>query len=332
MDELLFAVFLVLASFFLMNALLTLFVGVTWRFVSKLSLNWSAKSRAKFIFAFRLLPFVLSVSLLLFLFIPSFVIHEKENPEEFVSFRLSVLAFVALAVLVFAFLRALLSLLKTQILVSKWMREENRLNLGYTKTPVYKIENQYPMIAVFGLFKHKIFIDSRVFEILNDEEIEAVIAHEQAHINSLDNLKRFALNFCRNLTVLPFFKNIETAWDNSSEAAADEFASQDKRTRPLDLASALVKLARELSNTPTQKFVMASYISSEAHAPVAWRIERLISLANNFPQKEEKKYLGSFILAIACFAFAVKFLLLATHTDLFLFTHYLIEIFVKLLV
>ncbi|GEM_PF-3249146 len=332
MDELFFAVFVVSTAFFLLNVLLTLLIGFAWRLFEKLTLKWSAKRRANFVFAFRVFPFVLSVSLLLFLFIPSFILHEQENPAEYVSLRLALLGSATLLLVVYAVVKTLLSLLKTRNLILKWEREENRLSLSFTKIPVYRIEYQHPVIAVFGLFKQKIFIDYRVFEILNDDEIEAVLAHEQAHINSLDNLKRLSLSFCHNLTNLPFCREIETTWENCSEAAADEFASRAKRTRPLDLASALVKLAREISNVPSKKYAIASYISSEAHTPVTWRVERLINLANSFPQKEEGKNVGSLILKFACIVFFIKFLLLVTHTDLLLITHQIAEVFVKLLI
>jgi Zn-dependent protease with chaperone function len=332
MGDALFVIFLIVSAFLLLNVLLSLATTAAWRVIAKPSLNWSAKRRASFVFTLRVLPFVFSAALLLFLFIPAFALHEKENPNEFISFKLAVLACVALMCVLFAVAQLSLSLLKTRTQISRLAREENRLNFGTTKFPVYKIKHDTPMVAVFGFFKPKVFIEEKVLELLNDEEIEAVLAHEEAHITSRDNLKKLAMIFCRSLSVFRFGNEIEKAWRDSSEAFADETASREKRTRSLDLASALVKLARMMSASSQSRLTVASFISNEMSAPVAWRIQRLIKLANSFPQSEEKEYLNGFNLWLAIGISAIMFLVIVTQTDLLLMVHHLIEAFVKILV
>ena len=327
-----FVIFLILSAFLLLNVLLTLATTMSWRFIAKPSLSWSAKKRASFVFALRVSPILFSVALLLFLFIPSFALHEKENPNEFVSFRLAAFASVALIYFAFAVVQLFLSLVKTRMQIRRWSREENRLSFDSVKFPVYKIKHDTPMIAVFGFFKSKIFIEEKVLELLNQEEIEAVLAHEQAHIASHDNLKKLAINFCHSLSVFRLGEDIENAWHDSSEALADEIAAREKRTRSLDLASALVKLARVMSVQSQPKLTVASYISNEFPSPIAWRIQRLIKLANNFPQREEASRFSNVVLFAIIISVAFAFLFFVTQTNLLLVIHNLIEAFVSVLV
>lgn len=326
-----FVISVILVSFLLLNAALTLTTALLWRVIDAPSLRWSAKKRARLAFTFSIFPTALSAIFIFFLFIPAFAAHEKHNPNEFVSVKLALLSLLAFVCIAWAICNSLFSLLRTRMQISKWAREENRLDLKSTLLPAYRIKHDYPIIAVAGFFKPKIFIDEKVFEILSDDELAAVIAHEQAHVESNDNWKRLALNFCTSLMIFPLNKRIETAWENSIEAVADKRASKETLTRPLDLASALTKLARVMKENPQARLV-ASHISSDWQTPVAWRVHRLVKLADGFSVKEEHDVVGRSGLLIIALGLAAMFLLFVTQTDLLAVVHRLIEIFVKVLV
>lgn len=326
-----FAICVILVLFLSLNAVLTLATAVLWKFIDKHSLRWSAKKRARLAFTLSILPTGLSAIFIFFFFIPAFVVHEKHNPHEFIGTKLLLLSLLAFSCLAWAVCHSFFSLLRTRIQISKWAHEENLLDLKSTSLPAYRIKHDYPIIAVAGFFRPKIFIDEKVFEILNEDELAAVIAHEQAHVESNDNWKRLALNFCKSLLIYPFNGRIETAWENSMEAVADRRASNETLTRPLDLASALTKLARVMKENPQARLV-ASHISSDWQAPVASRVHRLVKLSNEFSVKEEQSVVGRSGLLVIALGLSVTFLLSVTQTDLLGVVHRLIEVFVKVLV
>jgi Zn-dependent protease with chaperone function len=332
MNNATFAICVILVLFVSLNMALTLTTAILWRFLDAPSLKWSAKGRARLAFALRVFPTIFPFLFLSLLFAPAFAIYEKYNPGEFIRVKLAVLTFISSVCITWAVIQSLLSLLRTRFQITKWAREENRLNLKYTKFPAYRIKHVYPMLAVVGFFKPKIFVDARVLEILNENELAAVIAHEHAHVELQDNWKRLALKFCKSLLIFPFNTRIETAWETSVEAVADKFASNGKHSRSLDLASALAKLARVMTENPKAKLV-ASHISSDWQTPVAWRIHRLIKLAGSESiQKEDSAFLNRSILKMITCALAVSFLFFTTQTDLLFYVHHFMEFFVKALV
>lgn len=332
MNNTAFAICVILVLFVSLNILLTGATIILWRLIDVRSLNWSAKARARLAFTLRLFPTIFPFLFLTFFFAPAFAIYEKHNPDEFISVKLALLTFIASVCIAYAVVQLLLSLLRTRLQIAKWAREENRLNLKSTTLPAYRIKHDYPMLAVVGFFKPRIFVDGRVLELLNEDELAAVIAHEHAHVEMQDNWKRLALKFCKSLLIVSFSTKIEKAWETSVEAVADKFASNGKQTRSLDLASALTKLARVMSENPKAQLV-ASHISSDWQTPVAWRVHRLVKLAGNEPsQKEERAFLSRFSLKIIAYLSVVSFLFFTTQTDLLLYVHRFMEIFVKALV
>jgi hypothetical protein len=60
-----------------------------------------------------------------------------------------------------------------------------------------------------------------------------------------DNLKRALMRACRDvLVIVPCGRILDRDWSEVAEAAADEHAARAGATVALDLASALIKIAR----------------------------------------------------------------------------------------
>src|SRR5438094_213015 len=75
--------------------------------------------------------------------------------------------------------------------------------------------------------------------------LAAVIAHECGHLSARDNLKRTLLGICRaTLLLVPFGRAVHRAWPRSGESAADEFAAEQTPPTALNLASALLTIAK----------------------------------------------------------------------------------------
>ncbi|MEP6601231.1 MAG: M56 family metallopeptidase [Nitrospirota bacterium] len=92
-----------------------------------------------------------------------------------------------------------------------------------------------------GLMSPKVYVASRLETLLSQPELEAVIAHEAAHVRRRDPLRVGACRFL-SLTLfwLPALRRLADDVADEVEIAADDDASNG---RPLVLASAILSLA-----------------------------------------------------------------------------------------
>jgi Zn-dependent protease with chaperone function len=100
------------------------------------------------------------------------------------------------------------------------------------------VDAGFPVVAVAGLFRPRIFVDRRVLAACSPAELDAIAAHEQAHVVGRDNLKRLLIGACQGPA-----SAAARAWRQAAEHAADNQAA-DSSQRALDLASALLSVAR----------------------------------------------------------------------------------------
>jgi hypothetical protein len=108
--------------------------------------------------------------------------------------------------------------------------------------------------------------------------------HEHGHLAAHDNLKRAALRASRDVLMLvPAGRTLDNAWVEHSEAAADEHAARaGGAPLALELASALVKIARLVPAGATPRMPAGAFLFGEdGAAGLAGRIRRLAHLATN---------------------------------------------------
>ena len=87
---------------------------------------------------------------------------------------------------------------------------------------------------------------------------------------------------CRDaLTIVPAGRTLDRAWAESAEAAADEYAARTgDATAALDLASALVKIARRVPQGARPAMPAGAFlIGALDGGSLAWRVRRLTQLA-----------------------------------------------------
>jgi hypothetical protein len=110
--------------------------------------------------------------------------------------------------------------------------------------PAAIVESAFPIVALVGLVSPRIFVARSVLEACTAAELRAVVAHERAHAVAHDNLRRMALVAAPDpLAWHPLGAELVEAWAHEAELAADAGAAR-ATAAPLDLASALVKVAR----------------------------------------------------------------------------------------
>lgn len=272
---------LLLAALLTFNSLASLVIAGLWRVAGRATDGWTAESRARLLFSLRTLPALIAFLSVALLLIPSYLAHEPRHSAEPVSFKLGLLAFLSATGIAVAIYRGIATHRATANLTSEWLRRGQPIEIAGIDIQAYQIQHTFPLIAIVGFWRPRLFIASQVLEVLTPEEISAAIAHENGHLAARDNLKRGLLQACRHaLLIIPSGRLLDKAWAETSEEAADENAARRGKDVALDLASALVKIARiiPLGARPTMP-AGAFLLGVDKTKGIKSRVGRLITLA-----------------------------------------------------
>lgn len=328
---------LALAALLTVNAIASLLITVAWRFVSRFTSGWSAATRARFIFILQTFPATAALLVVAVFLVPSYLAFEPRQTNEAVSFKLSLLALFSASGILLAFWRGLAAWLATRKLVGDWRTHSETISLENLPIPAYRINHQFPVVAVIGVVRPKLFVASQIFDSLNKDELAAVIAHETAHVAARDNLKHWLMRICRDvLVIVPSNRLLDKEWAEAIELAADEEASNRKqRAAAFDLAQALIKIARLVPKgiKPTMP-AGAFLIDSEAASGDALtrRITRLMELPQeNIFNKNWKTRLSSNFTWICLGLLLLSAIMTATNSDFLAAMHTAIERVVSVL-
>lgn len=105
-----------------------------------------------------------------------------------------------------------------------------------------------------GFLQPKIYLSGALCKRLEREELRAVILHESHHVRKYDPLRLLMVAFiCDTLFFIPLSRFLKELFISSKEKAADDAAISASK-RPLELASAmmkLIKLKNDLALNPT---------------------------------------------------------------------------------
>lgn len=175
----------------------------------------------------------------------SFLIFEERGRIETTGVLLQVLAVLALMFTAAFAGRWYLITRQTRRLIARWLPNARPIALGAARVPAFAVASEFPIIGVIGVVRPRLIIAQSVLDACTPEELEAILAHEQAHIERRDNLWRALLMAAPDvLTWLPISGRLQSAWHAATEEAADDCAGRlGQLGRPL-LAQALVKVAR----------------------------------------------------------------------------------------
>ncbi len=269
MSQLLFVACLALLAFGAVNLLASLAVGA--------GLHWlhadaPPRELAHRFLLLRALPSTASVLFVAALFVPAFYRHEPGNVQEEISFEMFVLGVWSSSILAYGAVRGLRSMLATRRLVKVWSRSARPLAIAGSPIPAFVIEAEFPVVAVVGVVSPRLYVARRVIERCSTRELRAILAHELTHVRHRDNLQRLFMHCAPDLLAwTPLAGKLDRAWAQASEEAADdEVARAGAR---LDLASALLKVARMVRAREVQRFPAMALYRGEG---VAHRVGRLL--------------------------------------------------------
>ncbi len=95
-----------------------------------------------------------------------------------------------------------------------------------------------------GLFKPGVYLSASLCKRLKNEELKAVILHEAHHMKKYDPLRLLIVAFISDIFFfIPLSRYLKALFISSKEKAADDAAVAASK-KPLELASALIKLLR----------------------------------------------------------------------------------------
>ena len=261
------------------NALASLIIAWLWRAIARPARALPATVRAELIFALRVLPAAVSLACVIFFLIPAYILYEPATAEA-VSIKLAAFALVSASGIALAVWRGFASWRATRRLIRDWMRHAEAVQIENVRIPAYRIRHTFPVIAVAGVIRPRLFIAGHVFDALSADEVAAAVEHESGHLLAHDNLKRGILRVCRDmLTIVPCGRSLDHAWAESSEAAADEHAARSGASVALDLASALVGIARIAPAGASPTMPAGAFLSGETAGGFERRVRRLTQLA-----------------------------------------------------
>jgi Zn-dependent protease with chaperone function len=271
---------LVLAALLSINALASMLAATLWRLLAHRTQAWSARTRASIVFAMRVGPPAVALLAIAVLLVPAYLLHEPYATNEVVGRKLGMLALVSALGVSLAFWRGLKSWLATRCLLRQWLEGAEPIRIGQVRIPAFRIKHHFPVIAVVGTFRPRLFVASHVLEALSDEEMLAAIAHESGHLAAHDNLKRIFIRACRDmLTIVPCGRSLDSSWAENAEAAADEAAARQGSAVALNLASALIAIARMIPAGSRPTMPVGAFLLGDETEGVKGRVRRLLVLA-----------------------------------------------------
>lgn len=272
-----------LAMLLTVNAVATLFAAGLGRLLKGPLYRCTARTRAEILFVMRTGPPAVSVIWITTFLIPAYIAYEPYATDEFVSFKLGALAFISAVGVGLALWRGLRSSLATRSLLRLWFESATPITVDGIDVPAFRLQHSFPIIAVVGMLRPRLFIAEQVLGSLSKDELTAAIAHECGHLAAYDNCKRSLLRASRAaLLILPCGRSLDRAWSDASESAADEYAAERSSTLALNLASALVRIAKMIPRGDyyTLPLGVSAFLGTEETQGVKGRVRRLLELAS----------------------------------------------------
>ncbi|HEY3119238.1 MAG TPA: M48 family metalloprotease [Vicinamibacteria bacterium] len=232
-----------LAAFAVLSALVSLATALVW--VAFRDRECDPERRARILINMRLLPTAIAAAAVLGLVVPAYARFEPRHAVESFGAGLPLLAAAAILLLARAAVRLARAWRATGRLESEWMRAAEPIDLAGAPLPAYRIAHPFPVVSVLGFARPRLFFAEQVLESLTPAELAAVLAHETAHVAARDNLKGLLMRSCPDwLSLTRVGGRLEQEWAAASEAAADDHARRARPDSALDLAAALLKVAR----------------------------------------------------------------------------------------
>jgi len=297
-----------------------------WRALAARVRGWDARGRARLLFALRATPPAAAAALAFALIVPAYLLHEPADSGERVGVRLLILASVSAAGVLLACWRVARTWVATRGLARDWLRHAEPFEVEGATVPTFRIRHSFPVIAVIGVLRPRLFVASQVFGALTPEELAAALAHERGHVEGRDNLKRALLQAGEDaLLHAPLGRSLRRAWQSESEMAADEFAAAAGPAAALDLASAIVKISKLIPRGARPTLPAGAHLLGDGEDGTSRRVRNLLRLAASAGGSRAGLHTRSPLKAALCVCLFAAGALVLTHPEVLKATHVALE-------
>jgi Zn-dependent protease with chaperone function len=226
--------------------------------------------------ALRLLPSTAALVAAGVLTVPGFALYEPARADERPGLSVVLLAAGGLLLVASTARRAVFTWRATRRLLARWRRTARPLARPCGPTPAFRIADPFPVVAVVGVLRPRLYLARSVLRALTPGELSAVLEHEAAHVAARDNLKRWLLACAPSVGWRGAAQRLETAWEQAAEHDADRGSRS-----ALELASALVKAARLAPRGPGLRVPAVAFHTG---GDVARRIRALVEDSERAPR------------------------------------------------
>jgi hypothetical protein len=234
-----------LAGFLVVDLAATGWIAAVWTVVADDTPRWSPSQRRRLLAAARVLPGAAALLFATLVVAPGYVWREPRGARESVGPLLALAALAAIALLIRGPMLAIRAWRSTRRIETAWLRVAHRIDVPRVPFPVWRARRGAAGFWLSGLWRPRLIVAGDVLDALTPVEIEAAFGHELAHAASRDNLVRLCLAGCPGaLSVTSLGRRLEHEWAGAAEAAADRRAVHGSPAAAVELASALVKVAR----------------------------------------------------------------------------------------
>lgn len=219
---------------------------------------------------------------------------------------------ISITALIMAATKALMIIISARRIAARYNQTVQAFPRVYMIIKNLKAENVRVKIAgdngisafTYGVLRPTICLSKGLIDSLSEDELTALIAHEVGHIKRHDNLAIFLGLFVRDfLWPLPISHYLFSIFINEKEYAADDFAVQ-LTGKPLDLAGAIVSVAKAVRNTRVLSPAYATFFPNKAS--VKARVGRLVG-SHDRVRPSLLKLLSSVTLSLIIAASIISF-------------------------
>jgi beta-lactamase regulating signal transducer with metallopeptidase domain len=246
--------------------------------------------------------------------VPSFLLLEPRAVDEPMGAMPLVLGLCGMALLLAGMWKAATALLQASRTIARWSSEARLIGArpidSMNSVAVQRISAAAPPLTAAGILRPSLWLSPAVEFMLTERELETALRHEVVHVRRRDNLRKLILR----LVPFPGMAELESAWREASEMAADD-AAVSSASEALDLAAAVIKLSRLTPLEPPAELTTAL-----VHCPaqsVNARVQRLIAWTERRQNAAPGYSLGYALWA----AVAVVAALAVTYSELLVRVH-----------
>jgi Zn-dependent protease with chaperone function len=161
----------------------------------------------------------------------------------------------------------------------QWSRDgSNRPQRCSARSSVraWVIDDPAPVSCTVGFLHPQVVVSTGLFAHLDDEEVDAVLAHEEGHVIGRDNvLTLVAQTVAMTFVLVPGVRMAFARLRRAQELAADEYA-RERTGDPLVVASSLQKFARFLVASAGGRVGMVTSLGFADEGNVTERIRGLL--------------------------------------------------------